>query len=159
MSGQAAAGGNTIRWALRAPALFSSASQFKQEWQRAVIAALAPVASQIQQGAQRAYAGTRFAPAFKVSRESTPITAIRLVNTHPLFNVVEYPTKPHTITAHNALYGWLVFKVNGRWVRKKSVHHPGTKGRLAIDPIFQQAEQAFADALIRATNEMISRGL
>jgi hypothetical protein len=157
MSGQAAAGGNTIRWALRAPALFSSASQFKQEWQRAVIAALAPVASQIQQGALGAYAGTRFAPAFKVTRESTPITAIRLVNTHPLFSYVEYPTRPHTIRPRNGRF--LVFEIGGRRVFARSVSHPGTKGRLAIDPIFQQAEQAFADALIRATNEMISRGL
>jgi hypothetical protein len=157
MSGQAAAGGNTIRWALRAPALFSSASQFKQEWQRAVIAALAPVASQIQQGALGAYAGTRFAPAFKVTRESTPITAIRLVNTHPLFSYVEYPTRPHTIRPRNGRF--LVFEIGGRRVFARSVSHPGTKGRLAIDPIFQQAEQAFADALIRATNEMNSRGL
>lgn len=159
MSGQASSGGNTIRWALRAPALFDNASAFKQEWQRTVVAALTPVAQQILTGAQRAYSGTRFAPLFKVSRESTPVTAIRLVNTSPLFNVVEYPTKPHVITAHDALYNWLVFKVNGRWVRKKSVHHPGTKGRLAIDRVFQEAEQAFTDALIRATSEMLSRGL
>ena len=132
MSGQAAAGGNTIRWALRAPALFSSASQFKQEWQRAVIAALAPVASQIQQGAQRAYAGTRFAPAFKVTRESTPITAIRLVNTHPLFSYVEYPTRPHTIVPRNGRF--LVFTVGGRKVFARSVHHPGTRGRSANLP-------------------------
>lgn len=157
MSGQVAAGGNTIRWAIRAPRLYADASAFRAEWQRTVIAALAPVAQQILTGAQRAYSGTRFAPLFKVSRESTPVTAIRLVNTHPLFGYVEYPTRPHVITAHDALYNWLVFKVNGRWVRKKSVHHPGTKGRLAIDPIFQQAEQAFTDALIRATGEMIRR--
>jgi hypothetical protein len=41
----------------------------------------------------------------------------------------------------------------------RSVRHPGTKGRGAIDPIFQQAETPVTDALIRATNEMISRGL
>ena len=157
MSGQASAGGNTIRWALRAPQLYRSASAFKQEWQRAVVAALTPVAGQILQGAQRAYSGTRFAPAFKVTRESTPVTAIRLVNTHPLFSVVEYPTRPHTIVPRNGRF--LVFTVNGRKIFARSVRHPGTRGRLAIDPIFQQAETAFTDALLRATNEMITRGL
>lgn len=157
MSGQATSGGNTVRWAIRAPRLYEAASAFKAEWQRAVTAALAPVADQIRAGAQRAYAGTRFEAAFVVSRQSTPVTAIRLVNTHPLFTVVEYPTRPHTITARRAPY--LVFQVQGRWVRVRSVQHPGTKGRLAIDKVFQDAETAFTDALIRATNEMISRGL
>ena len=157
MSGQSSAGGNTIRWALRAPQLYADASAFKAEWQRTVVAALTPVAQQILTGAQRAYQGTRFAPLFKVSRESTPITAIRLVNTHPLFAVVEYPTRPHTIVPRNGRF--LVFTVNGRKVFARSVRHPGTRGRLAIDPIFQQAEQAFTDALIRATGEMIARGL
>lgn len=155
MSGQASSGGNTIRWALRAPQLYPTASAFKAEWQRAVVAALTPVATQILTGAQRAYAGTRFAPLFAVERQSTPVTAIRLVNTSPLFAVVEYPTRPHTIVPRTGRF--LVFTVNGRKVFARSVAHPGTKGRLAIDPIFQQAETAFTGALIRATGEMISR--
>jgi hypothetical protein len=155
-TGQASAGGNTIRWALRAPRLYSSASAFKQEWQRAVIQALTPVAEQLKREAQQAYSGTRFAPTFTVQRQSTPITAIKLFNTHELFTVVEYPTRPHTILPRNGRF--LVFTVNGRKVFARSVHHPGTKGRLAIDPIFQRAETAFTDALIRATGAML-RGL
>lgn len=38
---------------------------------------------------------------------------------------IDKGSKPHLIVARNAPY--LVFQVNGHWVRKKSVWHPGTK--------------------------------
>jgi hypothetical protein len=154
--GQASSSGNTIRWAIRAPRLFDTASAFKAEWQRNTIRELAPVAAWIKTAAQRAYVGTRFAAAFVVTRQSTPVTAVKLVNTHPLFTVVEYPTRPHTIVPRNGRF--LVFQVGGRTVFARSVHHPGTRGRLAIDRVFQDAETAFTDALIRATGAML-RGL
>jgi hypothetical protein len=151
MSGQAAAGGNTIRWQVQA----TSITQLQAAWQAALGTALAHVGEIFAQAARQAYQGTRFAPAFTLHTQTTPIHRITLVQTHPLFVVVEYPTRPHTIRPRNGRF--LVFTVGGRRVFARSVSHPGTKGRLAIDPIFQQAEQAFTDALIRATGEMIRR--
>jgi hypothetical protein len=151
MSGQAAAGGNTIRWQVQA----TSITQLQAAWQAALGTALAHVGETFAQAARQAYQGTRFAPAFTLHTQTTPIHRITLVQTHPLFVVVEYPTRPHTIVPRNGRF--LVFTVGGRKVFARSVHHPGTRGRGAIDPIFQQAEQAFTDALIRATGEMIRR--
>ena len=153
MSGQAAAGGNTIRWQVQA----TSITQLQAAWQAALGTALAHVGEIFAQAARQAYQGTRFAPAFTLHTQTTPIPRITLVQTHPLFVVVEYPTRPHTITPRNGRY--LRFVVNGRVVFARAVRHPGTKGRGAMDPLFQQAAQAFERALLDAGLKVLSRGL
>lgn len=45
----------------------------------------------------------------------------------PYASFVENGTKPHTITAKGG--GFLRFRVNGRVIFKRSVRHPGTRGK------------------------------
>lgn len=79
---------------------------------------------------------------------------IRLVNTDPIFPFVEYPTRAHTITATRAPF--LVFKVDGRWVKVRSVSHPGTKGKLAIDGLVDAASNEMIDKVNQLIGEILS---
>lgn len=149
----ASAGGNTIRYTVLHDALAS----LPAEWHAALQAAVAQVAQTFYQGAQKAYQGTRFAQAFTVTSSVQPVIQVRLVQTHPLFPMVEYPTRAHVIEPRNARV--LRFTINGRVVYARRVHHPGTKGRQVMDPLFQQAADAFGRALTEAGYKVLSRGL
>ena len=153
MSGQVAAGGNRIEWTVQAPIF----QQFQAQWQAALAASIAQVGETFAQAARQAYQGTRFAPAFTLTTQTAPVVAIRLVQTHPLFAYVEYPTRAHMIRPRNARF--LVFTINGRRVFARSVNHPGTKGRNAMDRLFQQAANAFERALRDAGYQVLTRGL
>jgi len=149
-SGQASAGGNTIRYTVTLPDVTRLAADFQAN----LAARFAQVAQTFQHSAQAAYAGTRFAGTFTVASTWHSVT---LVQTHPLFQVVEYPTRPHIIEPRNAQ--WLRFEINGRVIFTKRVHHPGTKGRRVMDGLFQQAATAFEQALVAAGYEVLGRGL
>ena len=45
-------------------------------------------------------------------------------------------TRPHIIRARNAPF--LVFRVGGRWVRVRQVHHPGTRARPFLDKALRE---------------------
>jgi hypothetical protein len=140
-SGQASAGGNSISFTLVGPAL----TGFPAAWKAALTAEVAKVADTFHRQAQAAYSGTRFAATFTVASTWQSVT---LVQTNPLFTVVEWLTRPHDIRPVHAKM--LRFVINGRVIYSHGVHHPGTKGRNAIEPLFQQAATAFGQALTNA---------
>lgn len=148
-SSRASAGGNTITFTLVGPAL----AGFPAAWQAAVAAEVATIAETFHRQAQAAYSGTRFAAGFTIASTWRSVT---LVQTHALFDKVEYPTRPHVIEPHTARM--LRFVIDGRVIFAKRVRHPGTKGRNAIDPLFQQAAAAFGQALTNAGVQVL-RGL
>ena len=155
LSGGSAAGpGGTVRWTLRGPDLLREAGAFRRQWQQVILRQLAPVAQRLLSGAQAAYRGTRFERTFVVSRTTVPAARISLAQPHPLFAVVEYPTRAHVIRPRRA-GGRLVFQVGGQWVFAREVHHPGTKGRHAIDPLFARLEPEFRAALTAAVGEVL----
>jgi hypothetical protein len=148
-SGQASAGGNSISYTLVGPAL----ARFPAAWKAALAQEVAKVADTFHRQAQAAYSGTRFAATFTVASTWQSVT---LTQTHDLFRVVEYPTRPHIIEPRNARV--LRFVIGGRVIFTTRVRHPGTKGRAAIDPLFQQAAAAFGQALTKAGLKVL-RGL
>lgn len=76
--------------------------------------------------------------------------ALRAVAEHASY--VHDGTPAHTISGRNG--GMLRFQINGRWVSKRSVQHPGTTARpflqnaadAAQSPLAQRLEQAASEA-------------
>jgi hypothetical protein len=68
---------------------------------------------------------------------------------------IENGTKPHIIRARRAPF--LVFQVNGHWVRKKEVFHPGTKPRHFMRDAARQVAPIFLRNLEASTNSAIAR--
>ena len=88
-SGQASAGGNTIRYTVTRPDVTRLAANFQAN----LAARFAQVAQTFQHSAQAAYAGTRFAGTFTVASTWHSVT---LVQTNELFRVVESRRKSMT---------------------------------------------------------------
>ena len=74
---------------------------------------------------------------------------------HPAAAALEYGSRPHYIRAVNSEY--LHFKVDGQWVKKEVVDHPGTDeyryARDAVDAvrpiIIREVQQMLDDAVAR----------
>ena len=140
------------QWVFRGPAILADPAKGATAWERTLRAGLQSLMAEMKQQARAAYSD---APAirdgFTYDTQTSPYVRARLLATADKFRVVEFPTRPHTITARNAPY--LVFQIDGHWVKVKSVNHPGTKGRLAIDPIFDKLAprfQALCEAAVEA---------
>jgi hypothetical protein len=121
--------------------------------QRAISYALTAVMIEFQDAADTAYAGTRFAGTFEIQPAPILRTA-GLVNAAPLLHVVEYPTAPHPIVARTApelVFYWP--KIGGVF-RGRAVHHPGTRGKLRIDPLHHAASARFGVLLGRYLDEL-----
>lgn len=124
-----------------APALYAQV-------QAAIRRALTDVFAEFRAGADRAYAGTRWAGTFAV--QPTPILrSASLVTSAPLLQVVEYPTRPHPIVARNGpvLVFWWAHA--NRLFVGPAVAHPGTRGRRALDPLHTAAAAQLGTLLYR----------
>lgn len=62
---------------------------------------------------------------YREGREEVKVLIDANVAPHAQF--VHFPTKAHTIKPKKA-GDFLVFKINGKWVKAKEVKHPGYKG-------------------------------
>lgn len=144
-AGQVGAGGTTIHYTVTWPALPPVAAIHAR-----LATAFAALAAQFQAQAQAAYRGTRFAPLFTVTSSWQHVA---LTQPHPLFAVVEWPTRPHPIRPVRGQY--LRFVIGGRVIYARAVQHPGTRGRQAIDPLFQQLAIAFAQAIQQVGGEVL----
>jgi hypothetical protein len=71
--------------------------------------------------------------------------------TRPYASFVHNGTPKHTITAKDG--GVLRFQVNGRWVSKKSVEHPGTKASPFIQSAADAAQGPLASRLEAAAKK------
>lgn len=121
--------------------------------QRAISTALTAVLTEFQDAADTAYAGTRFAGTFQI-RPAPILRTASLVNAASLLHVVEYPTAEHLIVARNApelVFYWP--KIGGIF-RGRAVNHPGTKGKLRIDPLHRAASARFGVLLTRYLDEL-----
>lgn len=63
-------------------------------------------------------------------------------NIAPYAGYVEFGTRPHEIRPKNP-NGYLVFKMNGKTIYTRKVHHPGTKPQPYVLPAFE----AWVDSL------------
>lgn len=62
---------------------------------------------------------------------------------------LEMGTPPHKIKAKNKPY--LRFKINGKWVTKKEVNHPGTKRQPYLRPALWENRRKIEEILSRKT--------
>lgn len=142
------------QWVFRGPALFADPAKGHTAWERVLRTGLQSLMADVQRAARAAYSDVpSVRDGFIYTAQTSPYVRGQLLATADKFRVIEGPTRPHEIIAHNALYNWLVFQIDGHWVRVKRVHHPGTKGRNAITPIFDRAAerfQALCDAAVEA---------
>lgn len=90
------------------------------------------------------------APKFYSGRAEARVAATAR---HAVF--VEHGTRPHIIAARRAPY--LRFQVNGSWVSKKMVRHPGTKPTAFMAIAGHDAEREFDWALSVAVEDAIAR--
>ena len=140
------------RWVFKGPAILRDPATGQSAWERVLRTGLQALMADVKQQARAAYSDVpSIRDGFQYTTQTAPYVRGQLLATADKFRVVEGPTRPHTITARNAPY--LVFQVDGHWVKVKSVNHPGTKGRNAIPPIFDKAAerfQALCDAAVEA---------
>jgi hypothetical protein len=114
--------------------------------QRVISQALTQTMLEFEHGADTAYSGTRFAGTFRI--EPAPIlTEASLLSSDPLLVVVEFPTRPHPITARNSPNLVFYWERAGRWFIGPSVSHPGTSGKHYIEPLWEQAGARFGELL------------
>ncbi len=68
---------------------------------------------------------------------------------------VEEDTRPHAIVARRAPF--LVFRVKGKWFRKKRVKHPGTTGKHFMRIARDLAERSLLRSLDASLSRLIRR--
>ena len=145
----------SVRFSFRGPAWCTDADAFRRIYAATLAPLLQDVAAGLKADAQRAYIGTRFAAAFRYETQVSP-AAVRLIQSDPLFPVVEYPTRAHAIRPRKP-GGVLAWTQGGATVFARRVYHPGTRGRLAIDPLMAIYAREFERALTAAVMEAASR--
>ena len=142
----------THRWVWQGPAIFADPAKGANAWERVLRTGLQSLMADLKQQARAAYHDVPVVrDGFAYSTQTSPYVRGQLIAHADRFAVIEFPTRPHTITARNAPY--LVFQIDGHWVKVRSVNHPGTKGRNAIAPLFEQAAGRFlalCDAAVEA---------
>lgn len=143
------------QWAFRGPRVLTDPAAGATAWAQAYRAGMQALAGQMKQDAQAAYSDVPvIRDGFAYDTQISPYPRLQLTNRSDRFPLVEYQTRPHVITAKNAPY--LVFPIDGHWVRVKSVNHPGTRGRYAIDPIFARNEAAWRALGEQAVEAMLA---
>lgn len=140
------------RWVFQGPAILRDPTKGQTAWEQTLRAGLQSLMTDLRAQARAAYSDVPVVrDGFAYTTQTSPYVRAQLIARADRFAVIEFPTRPHTITARNKPY--LVFQVDGHWVKVKSVNHPGTKGRNAITPIFEQAADRFkalCDAAVEA---------
>jgi hypothetical protein len=147
--------GGQVRFVAPLPAWFSDPAQLAVGYNRHLVRELGSVGRTVKTEAASAYAGTRFAAGFHYTTAISPYGAGSLIFTHanPLFPDVELPTKRHVIRAKHKPF--LVFKVDGHWVKVKEVNHPGTAGKGYLTQALAHAEPQVVAAMQRALEAAI----
>lgn len=144
-----------VQWAFRGPRILGDPAAGVAAWERSLRTGLQRLMSSLKDQARAAYADVPVVrDGFSYDTQTSPFARGRLLQRSDRFALLEFPTRPHVIRAKHAPY--LVFRIDGHWVRVKSVNHPGTKGRHAIDPIFARAEARFVALLHTAAQEMLA---
>lgn len=158
MTSQAAGRGGSLSWKLRqGPKAVTVPGAYKNQWEARLRTLLPPLARALKADVQQAYAGTQFAKTFGYTTSVSPYVQVKLTQTNPIFPYVEFPTRPHTISAKTGPYLHFYWARKGRWVKTPSVRHPGTKGKHLVDPIFARYDPQFQALLRRAATEASSQ--
>lgn len=145
----------THRWVFQGPAILTDPVRAQTAWERVLRTGLQSLMQDIKDQARAAYSDApTIRDGFTYTTQTSPYVRGQLIARADKFPVVELPTRPHTITAVNVPY--LVFPIDGHWVRVKSVNHPGTKGRRAIEAIFEQQKDRFLALCDTAVEAMLA---
>lgn len=155
--GQVSGPGGSLAWQLRGPALLAQAAALRRELQNALLSTAQRMGQSLRDQAKTAYAQyTSIADGFGFQVQASPYVALTMFNTNEIFRYVELKTEPHVIHAKNGPYLW--FHGSKGWARVALVHHPGTKGKYLVAPLFAQAAARFQAAIQAAATEVLSRG-
>jgi hypothetical protein len=146
------------RWVYRGPRICVDPAAGQAAWERRLRTGLQSLMGTVKAEARAAYADVpAVRDGFAYETQTSPYARGRLVQRSDRAHIIEYPTRAHIIVATNAPYLWFPWGPSkSAWARVKRVHHPGTKGRHAIDPIFAKHAQEFAALLDQAAEEMVN---
>lgn len=142
--------GGSVAYRLDWPRVLSSVGAFQAAFQTEAAGDARLLANTMRSEARTAYTGTRFAGTFGYRVTSQPV-ALTLFNTHPLFEVVDEPTRPHEIRAKNGPY--LHFHGSRGWARVVAVQHPGTQGKKVVAGILDRYRSTWARLMVQAARK------
>lgn len=117
-----------------------------------------PVAQQIVSTARASTRHQGVAQAYHagVNAAGNKVTAY-VINEHPIFRIIEEPTRPHIIRPRNATI--LRFEIGSQVVWAREVHHPGTKGAFNLRNAFAAHKSDAERAIGEGVKEYMSTSL